>query len=103
MRCHYLATVILTTASGTAFAFTQPLMMTRPSKTTTLMASNTPEGPESELFDFLKSIVEKPIDWNMNEPGKSPFGFDKNAEIWNGRIAQVSQSHTERDYNQFFR
>ncbi|GAX25052.1 hypothetical protein FisN_10Lh248 [Fistulifera solaris] len=54
------------------------------------MASDSPEDPESELFDFLKSIVERPIDWNVNEPGKSPFGFDKNAELWNGRIAQIS-------------
>lgn len=27
--------------------------------------------------------------WNFNE-GQSPFGFKKNAEIWNGRIAQIS-------------
>jgi hypothetical protein len=59
------------------------------------MASDAPEGPESELFDFLKSIVERPIDWNINEPGKSPFGFDKNAELWNGRIAQVSSLELE--------
>jgi hypothetical protein len=29
--------------------------------------------------------------WNLNpEFGASPFGFDINAEVWNGRIAQVS-------------
>lgn len=67
--------------------------MAWPKKITSLMASDTPEGPESELFDFLKSIIEKPIDWNINEPGKSPFGFDKNAELWNGRIAQVSPNN----------
>jgi hypothetical protein len=28
--------------------------------------------------------------WNLNrEFGAQPFGFDINAEIWNGRIAQV--------------
>jgi hypothetical protein len=28
--------------------------------------------------------------WNLNRDfGASPFGFDINAEIWNGRIAQV--------------
>jgi hypothetical protein len=26
--------------------------------------------------------------WNFNE-GRSPFGLKKNAEIWNGRVAQV--------------
>ena len=30
--------------------------------------------------------------WNMNpEFGAPPFGFDMNAEIWNGRIAQVGK------------
>jgi hypothetical protein len=28
--------------------------------------------------------------WNLNRDfGASPFGFDINAEVWNGRIAQV--------------
>jgi hypothetical protein len=26
--------------------------------------------------------------WNFNE-GQGPFGMKKNAEIWNGRVAQV--------------
>jgi hypothetical protein len=26
--------------------------------------------------------------WNLNKSG-SPFGFDLNAEVWNGRVAQV--------------
>jgi hypothetical protein len=26
--------------------------------------------------------------WNFNE-GRSPWGLKKNAEIWNGRVAQV--------------
>jgi hypothetical protein len=29
--------------------------------------------------------------WNLNRKG-SPFGFDRNAEVWNGRVAQVSES-----------
>jgi hypothetical protein len=28
--------------------------------------------------------------WNFNLEDRSPFGFRKNAEIWNGRVAQVS-------------
>ena len=27
--------------------------------------------------------------WNFNE-GRGPYGFKKNAEIWNGRVAQVN-------------
>lgn len=27
--------------------------------------------------------------WNFNE-GQAPWGFKKNAEIWNGRVAQVN-------------
>ena len=30
--------------------------------------------------------------WNFNE-GQGPFGLKKNAEIWNGRVAQVGSSH----------
>ena len=33
---------------------------------------------------------EEPRQWNFNE-GRSPWGLKKNAEIWNGRVAQVSQ------------
>ena len=27
--------------------------------------------------------------WNLNDFGESPFGFGRNAETWNGRIAMV--------------
>ena len=27
--------------------------------------------------------------WNFNE-GRGPYGFKKNAEVWNGRVAQVN-------------
>jgi len=27
--------------------------------------------------------------WNFNEPPRGPFGMKKNAEIWNGRVAQM--------------
>lgn len=29
--------------------------------------------------------------WNLNRNG-GPFGFDLNAEVWNGRVAQVSEN-----------
>lgn len=28
--------------------------------------------------------------WNFNDQFQGPFGLKKNAEIWNGRVAQVS-------------
>uniref|UniRef100_A0A7S2PHX2 Uncharacterized protein n=1 Tax=Leptocylindrus danicus TaxID=163516 RepID=A0A7S2PHX2_9STRA len=28
--------------------------------------------------------------WNFNETGRSPWGLKKNAEIWNGRLAQMA-------------
>ena len=31
--------------------------------------------------------------WNFNE-GQGPFGLKKNAEIWNGRVAQVCSVST---------
>ena len=41
------------------------------------------------------SIIDKPSStslserkWNFNE-GQGPWGLKKNAEIWNGRVAQV--------------
>ena len=30
--------------------------------------------------------------WNFNE-GKAPWGLKRNAEIWNGRVAQVRLSY----------
>jgi hypothetical protein len=29
--------------------------------------------------------------WNFNE-GRAPWGMSKNAEIWNGRVAQVRRT-----------
>ena len=39
-------------------------------------------GPKSS-----SALMER--QWNFNE-GRGPFGMKKNAEIWNGRVAQVS-------------
>ena len=33
--------------------------------------------------------------WNFNE-GQGPFGLKKNAEIWNGRVAQVRKGSVGR-------
>jgi hypothetical protein len=33
--------------------------------------------------------------WNFNE-GQGPFGLKKNAEIWNGRVAQVSDETRDK-------
>ena len=33
--------------------------------------------------------------WNFNE-GQSPWGMKKNAEIWNGRVAQVRELEYEK-------
>jgi hypothetical protein len=34
--------------------------------------------------------------WNFNE-GRSPWGLKKNAEIWNGRAAQVGGCVRDED------
>jgi hypothetical protein len=51
--------------------------------------SNSPSTKES-TFKSLSDIFKPNEDrtWNFND-GQSPFGFKKNAEIWNGRLAQV--------------
>ena len=35
------------------------------------------------------SLVLNERQWNFNEMGRSPWGMKKNAEIWNGRMAQM--------------
>jgi hypothetical protein len=45
-------------------------------------------SPSSTSLDGTATSMMSP--WNINpEFGAPPFGFDMNAEIWNGRIAQV--------------
>jgi hypothetical protein len=42
----------------------------------------------TSLYDTATPSMMSP--WNLNpEFGAPPFGFDVNAEVWNGRIAQV--------------
>jgi len=43
-----------------------------------------PQAPQTQASST--TLFERR--WNFNE-GRGPFGFKKNAEIWNGRLAQM--------------
>lgn len=42
---------------------------------------------ESKAQALEKQQTSEPMIWNFNSG--SPYGFKRNAEIWNGRVAQV--------------
>jgi hypothetical protein len=46
----------------------------------------TPDSTPTYPGRSVTSLLERR--WNFNE-GQGPFGLKKNAEIWNGRVAQV--------------
>ena len=76
LLCALLATCFLGTTE--AFAAT-------PSSTNTLARQH--------LLGAQKtSSVLHERKWNFND-GQGPFGMKKNAEIWNGRLAQVCHIH----------
>jgi hypothetical protein len=72
-----------------------------PSTTTTnvafrMPASSVATGPflmrEAVALSSSTALADKVAlrTWNLNrEAGSSPFGLDLNAEVWNGRVAQV--------------
>ena len=49
----------------------------------------------SDPFVELSSTALSERRWNFNE-GQGPFGMKKNAETWNGRVAQVRIWHLVR-------
>jgi len=63
------------------------LTMTTPTRATTALASSSSNGGSPEK-------PQRKVQWNLNPPGTSPFGFDRTAEVWNGRIAQVRTAYS---------
>ena len=52
------------------------------------VSSSASSSSSSTSLDSTATSMMSP--WNINQEfGAPPFGFDTNAEIWNGRIAQV--------------
>ena len=73
LRLRTLLLALFVMASATAF--TMP-----PTTTTTRAAPTTQTTTTTALQEGRR--------WNFNE-GQAPWGMKKNAEIWNGRVAQV--------------
>lgn len=59
-----------------------------PRTTAATMSSSSTTSRSSSASRRGASLSERR--WNFNE-GQSPWGLKKNAEIWNGRVAQVRQ------------
>ena len=85
----------LAAAATTTNAFTTPsqniVTSNRASMSPHLMkpaSFSNPNVIESKNSESKTMLMERR--WNFNE-ARGPFGMKKNAEIWNGRAAQVSQ------------
>jgi hypothetical protein len=69
--------VVLSTSNTNAFVRSSGITTRFPSVQATAKTTNT---VQTALFERR---------WNFND-GQGPWGLKKNAEIWNGRMAQVS-------------
>jgi hypothetical protein len=72
-------TLFLLTAPACTTAFVPP--------TTSLVTKSTTQNTVPVAQQSTTSLSER--QWNFNN-GRSPFGLKKNAEIWNGRVAQMA-------------
>ena len=84
-------------ASTTSFSMTQQQQPQQSIVSHPTSSVDTPnQHVSSTSLEGTASSMMSP--WNINpEFGAPPFGFDMNAEIWNGRIAQVrfiTNTHT---------
>ncbi|GMH79002.1 hypothetical protein TL16_g08003, partial [Triparma laevis f. inornata] len=83
--------VIVALSSVSSFSPPTSLASTRQHLVTSRTSSST------KLFGILddiksagaKEIAKPDRQWNFNN-GRSPFGLKDNAEIWNGRVAQMA-------------
>lgn len=81
----------LTVAGGNTCcsAFVTPQTSSALSLGRTIQATTSSPASSSSSSSSVSSstrLFER--QWNFNE-GQGPFGLKKNAEIWNGRVAQV--------------
>ena len=74
-----IAVIVLVSTSTTAFA---PPASSRISQRSTSFSTTT----TTDIASSTTRLSERK--WNFNE-GQSPWGMKKNAETWNGRVAQV--------------
>jgi hypothetical protein len=73
-------TLVLLAAPACTTAFVPPT-------TTSLITKSTTQNTVPIAQQSSTSLSER--QWNFNN-GRSPFGLKKNAEIWNGRVAQMA-------------
>lgn len=58
-----------------------------PASRSSVIGTNCASG--KNVIQRESSLVLNERQWNFNEVGKSPWGLKNNAEIWNGRVAQM--------------
>jgi hypothetical protein len=60
--------------------------------TTRRMSRNSRSTPasfrSSQTLPFSTALQERK--WNFNSDGRNPWGVKRNAEVWNGRVAQMA-------------
>ncbi|KAL7475803.1 hypothetical protein ACHAW6_001705 [Cyclotella cf. meneghiniana] len=77
----FISLLLITAAPSATTAFVPPNSLVATSRSSS-SAHNTIPTPSSTT-----SLSERK--WNFNQ-GRGPFGLKKNAEIWNGRVAQMA-------------
>mmetsp|Transcript_17326 Transcript_17326/g.40026 ORF Transcript_17326/g.40026 Transcript_17326/m.40026 type:complete len:147 (-) Transcript_17326:709-1149(-) len=84
-RLAFLALLSIVTLAATTVAFVPKNSRSISGPTT--FSSATPKSFTSVRDNSATQLSER--QWNFNE-GQSPWGMKQNAEIWNGRVAQVA-------------
>ena len=83
----FLLLLLAITAPTHTVAFVAPSTSLKKSFTNTNKQQHHPSSSSSQHKITSTTLSER--QWNFNN-GRSPFGLKKNAEIWNGRVAQMA-------------
>ena len=86
-----LLSLVAIVSGCSAFAPSSSVLSTTSQKNNNILVSNTNRLQQTIPNPSISSAtaLSEGRQWNFNN-GRSPWGLKKNAEIWNGRVAQMA-------------
>ena len=86
-----ILSILFLVATASSFAPSSSVVSTTSQKNNNILVSNTNRLQQTIPSPSISSAtaLSEGRQWNFNN-GRSPWGLKKNAEIWNGRVAQMA-------------
>ena len=86
-----ILSILFLVATASSFAPSSSVVSTTSQKNNNILVSNTNRLQQTIPSPSISSTtaLSEGRQWNFNN-GRSPWGLKKNAEIWNGRVAQMA-------------